>query len=461
MLLTITYTGENATDLGFLLHKNPQRPQAFELSYGKAYVFYPEACDAVCTAALLLDVDPLDLARGKIGSRDGGLFDYVNDRPYVSSSFMSTAISRVFGTAMSGRCDKRQALVESELDLSASVTMLPFRGDKEMLTKVFEPLGYSVRYETGVLYERYETWGQSPYVNLSLSGHVKLQALLRHLYVLLPVFDRQKHYWIGVEEIEKLLRHGEGWLEAHPEKEFIAKRYFKNKYSFARIALDRMDDGESGATSEETEDADVKKQPTLNAQRLDAVVEALKASGAHTVIDMGCGEGNLLALLLQQREFTQIAGTDVSFSVLERAKARLKLDKMPETQKNRLTLFQSSLTYRDSRFSGHDAAAVVEVIEHLDAGRLAALERVVFGETQPKTVLVTTPNIEYNKNFETLPAGKLRHGDHRFEWTRDEFAAWGNRVAGKYGYTVEYGDIGDASEADGAPTQMGVFSKCE
>jgi hypothetical protein len=125
MLLTITYNGENVSDLGYLLHKNPARPQTIELSFGKAHVFYPEVSAERCTAALLLDIDPLDLARGKEGSGSGGLFDYVNDRPYVSSSFMCTAISQAFGTAMSGRCEKRQALADTPLRLSARITMLP------------------------------------------------------------------------------------------------------------------------------------------------------------------------------------------------------------------------------------------------------------------------------------------------------------------------------------------------
>lgn len=163
MLLSITYTantsqGEIATDLGFLLFKNPHRPQAFDLSYGKAYVFYPEAREALCTVALLLDINPIDLARGKVGSKDAGLFDYVNDRPYVSSSFMSTAISRIFGTALTGRCDKKPELAEQALDLTAAVTMLPCKGDNSWLNRVFEPLGYDVHYEASALDENFPQW---------------------------------------------------------------------------------------------------------------------------------------------------------------------------------------------------------------------------------------------------------------------------------------------------------------
>jgi len=139
MLLTITYTGHNTTELSYLLYKNPYRPQVFELNHGKAYVFYPEVSDSRTTAALLLDIDPIDLARGKAGATGGGLFDYVNDRPYVSSSFMSTAISRVFGTAMTGRADSRQALSDSLLDLTATVATLPCRGEQEKFHSTYPP----------------------------------------------------------------------------------------------------------------------------------------------------------------------------------------------------------------------------------------------------------------------------------------------------------------------------------
>jgi len=461
MLLTITYQGQNATDLGFLLHKNPQRPQVFDLSYGKAYVFYMEAETNICTAALLLDIDPLDLARGKVGSRDGGLFDYVNDRPYVSSSFMSTAISKVYGTAMTGRCDKRQEMADSALDLTAIVTMLPCRGDTAMLESVFAPLGYTVVFTASELDEKHPEWGGSRYVDLTLSGKVRLQDLLRHLYVLIPVFDRQKHYWVGKEEVEKLLRHGERWLEEHPEKEFITRRYFARKQGLARLALDRLDNGEGGAIEEADETDNALKKPSLNSRRLTAVVDALKEVGATSVIDMGCGEGNLLQLLMKEKSFAKVAGMDVSCSILERAYQRLKVDRMPELQKNRINLFQSSLTYKDDRYAGYDAAAVVEVIEHLDQNRLAAFEQILFGATKPPVVVLTTPNIEYNENYESLTEGSLRHGDHRFEWTRAEFLQWGNEVADKYGYTVKYSDIGDEDETRGTPTQMGVFTLCE
>jgi len=461
MLLTITYSGRNTTDLGYLLYKNPCHPQTFDLSYGKAHVFYPEVSDERTTVALLLDIDPVDLARGRTGL---GLFDYVNDRPYVSSSFMSTAIAKVFGTAMTGRADEHQALSDSSLDLTASVAMLPCRSEQGMLNRVFEPLGYEVRYETFVSDERFPGWGESRYVNLTIRGNVRLRDLLKHIYVLLPVFDRQKHYWIGEDEVEKLLRNGKDWLPSHPERTYIADRYLKNYRSLVNLALSRLeaadiDSGESTSASDTVESLHEKK-PRLNARRLDSVVETLKDCGARSVIDIGCGDGSLLNLLIKERGFTRIAGVDVSPSALQRAGERLKLDHAGDSMLERVELFQGSLTYRDSRFEGYDAACVIEVIEHLDIPRLVVFERVLFEHARPPVVVLTTPNREYNVKYQSLHDGDLRNVDHRFEWTREEFRRWAMETAKKFGYAVRFSEIGDTDEVLGAPTQMGVFTIC-
>jgi len=464
MLLTITYSGRNTSELGFLLHKNPYRPQSFELGYGSAYVFYPEVSDEKTTAALLLDIDPIDLARGKENSSSGGLFDYVNDRPYVSSSFLSVAISSVFRTAMTGRADEYQALSDSSLDLQAAIAMLPCRSDPVMLNRVFEPLGYEISYETFDMDENFPGWGKSKYVNLTVKGKVRLRDLLRHIYILVPVFDRQKHYWIGRDETDKLLRNAEDWLVNHPEKAYITSRYLKNMRPLVNMAFARLvsADEEAKELAGEEEAQDVPEQKlNLNARRLGSVIAALKSCRARSVIDIGCGEGNLLNLLVRERQFEKIAGTDVSHLALERAAKKLKLDEAGDIMKNRITLFQSSLTYKDTRFAGFDAACVIEVIEHLDISRLAAFERVLFEYAKPRSVVLTTPNREYNVKYENVGEDGLRHGDHRFEWTREEFHKWAKKTAEKYGYTVRFSEIGEADETLGAATQMGVFTLCE
>ena len=462
MLLTITYEGEHTQELGYLLHKNPERAQQFELSYGKAYVFYPEVSDTRTTAALLLDIDPLDLARGKVGSKDGGLFDYVNDRPYASTSFMSTAIVRIFGTAMNGRCDKRQELADTPLKLTATLSSLKDNGDTELAKEMFGPLGYEVKTQRTKLDDSFPEWGISPYIDLTISGTVKLSELLNHIYVLIPVFDKQKHYYISEDEIQKLLDHGEGWLADHPYKEKITRRYFTARKSYARKALDILlsDDMIETESAEEAENTEEKEECTpLNTQRMETVKNAVLASGASSVIDLGCGECRLTSLLLNEQQIKKVTACDVSVAELEKAAQRLHLDRMQPYRRNKLTLIQASLTYRDKRFEGYDCACVIEVIEHIEPMRIPAFERAVFEFAAPRTVILTTPNREYNANYEHMQENTLRHGDHRFEWTREEFRAWTEHICEKFGYTCKISGIGDADENLGSPTQMGVFTK--
>lgn len=464
MLLTITTTYQPATDLGYLLHKHPSRAQSFSLSFGQAHVFYPEASIERCTAALLLDIDPVQLSRGQRAGGTTPLEPYVNDRPYVASSFLSVALSDVLGTALNGHCASRQELADTKIPLQAKLTVLPCRGGEGFLKRLFEPLGYSVTAESHLLDEKYPEWGKSAYYTVTLQATCRLSDLLTHLYVLVPVLDDDKHYWIGKDEIEKLLRRGKGWLETHPEREQIALRYLKHKRSLARAAIARLiiEDSPDQDTLEESADLEeekLEKPVSLHQQRLGAVLATLRQAGAKRVLDLGCGEGKLLKLLLQDRSFEKIVGMDVSYRALETAQSRLDLDRLPARQKERITLLHGALTYRDKRLEGYDAAAVVEVIEHLDLARLAAFERVLFEFARPATVVITTPNSEYNVKFTDLPAGKFRHKDHRFEWTRAEFQAWAARIAGRFGYAVRFLALGPEDPLVGAPSQMGIFTR--
>jgi 3' terminal RNA ribose 2'-O-methyltransferase Hen1 len=464
VLLTLTTTHSPATDIGFLLRKNPARLQTFNLTFGKAHVFYPEASPARCTAALLVEVDPVGLVRRRRGpaGEGGALEQYVNDRPYAASSFMSVAIADVFGSALAGNSKERPELVDEALPLTAGISALPCRGGEEFLRKLFQPLGYSVRATQLPLDETFPDWGQSRYFQVELAGHQSLRSLLSHLYVLVPVLDDDKHYWVGDDEVNKLLRHGEGWLNTHPARDTITRRYLKHQRSLVDDALARLvgedvPDREAAEDHPAREEEAIERTISLNEQRLGTVLAALKATDATRVLDLGCGEGRLLQALLKEGQFTEIVGMDVSHRVLEIARDRLRYDRLQPVQKQRLRLLHGSLIYRDARLSGFDAAAVVEVIEHLDPPRLAAFERVVFECARPKTVVITTPNREYNVKWETLPAGRFRHRDHRFEWTRDEFRAWATELASRFGYEVHFLPVGPEDPALGSPTQMGVF----
>ncbi|WP_068924927.1 3' terminal RNA ribose 2'-O-methyltransferase Hen1 [Planobispora rosea] len=520
MLLTISTTARPATDLGFLLHKHPDRVQEFGQSYGVARVFYPEASEERCTAALMLDVDPVRLVRSRGRSTpDYALGQYVNDRPYAASSLLAGALADVFRTARAGRCNARPELAAGPIPLEVTLPALPCRGGPELAHRLFEPLGWEADARAVPLDEGFPEWGDSRYVRLALRGEVRLADALNQLYVLLPVLDDAKHYWIAPDEVDKLIRAGESWLAAHPERSLITRRYLGRRWALARAAFARL--AELGDDVEEALEPPIEEEPAvspeefpeplpeeapadlppvlgpglgtptapaggdgsaapgetfsapeaeggteagaegagrrpLNVTRREAVVGVLRELGARTVIDLGCGTGQLVGALLADSAFTRVAGTDVSAQALTVAARKLRLDRMPERQRERLELFQGALTYADDRFAGYDAAVLMEVVEHVDPPRLPALERVVFGTARPRHAVVTTPNAEYNVRYEFLTG--MRHPDHRFEWTRAEFAAWAAKVCGEYRYTVAFRPVGDDDPEVGPPTQMAVFT---
>ncbi len=464
MFLTLTTTHRPATDLGFLLHKHPDRVQQFAQSSGTATVFYPEASEERCTAALLLEIDAVRLARtaGR-NAPDFSLAQYVNDRSYAASSLLGVALADVFSTARSGRCRSRQELADSAIPLQCEIPVLPCRGGPGVAHRIFAPLGWQVEATSIPLDQRFAGWGESRYVRLSLSGTMRLADALNQLYVLLPVLDEAKHYWQGPDEVDKLLRSGAGWLAGHPERGMITRRYLGRRDALTRVALARLAelDGDheeliDPAGEEEVAQLAERRQP-LNEQRHDVMLAALRTLGADSVIDLGCGSGQFLARLINEPGLTKITGMDVSTRSLQAAARRLRLDPMNERQAARIELFQGSLTYEDPRLAGYSAAVLMEVIEHLDPSRLGALERVVFAAARPAAVLVSTPNAEYNANYEGL-SGR-RHPDHRFEWTRADFAGWTGRVAGAHGYTVELTGIGEHDPEHGTPTQLAVFHR--
>ena len=312
---------------------------------------------------------------------------------------------------------------------------------------------------------QFPDWGDSPYLALRIRAEARLRDLLQHLYVLLPVLDDDKHYWVGADEVDKLLRRGGEWLAAHPDRDLIARRYLRHDQRLTRDALARLFEDEAGDPDRSDQESDareeaVERKVSLHDQRLAAVLGVITGSGARSVLDLGCGGGQLLTELVAEPGVERIVGLDVSHRALETAARRLHLDRMAPRQRERVELLHGSLTYRDGRLRGFDAAAVVEVIEHLDPARLGAFERAVFGSARPGIVIVTTPNAEYNALFDGLPAGSFRHGDHRFEWTRAQFAEWAAGVAVRHGYRTELSGIGPEDTGGlGCPSQMAVFRR--
>lgn len=463
MLLTLSTSMPDPGDLGYLLHKHPGRAQSFQVATGVVHVLWPEVTDERSTVAVLLEVDPVALVRGRSGRGDNGfsLSQYVNDRPYAASSMLSVALGKVFRTAMTGRCDARPELVGRAVPLEVRAPALPTRGGVDLVERLFSPLGWSVTTTPIGLDDDVPAWGASPYVDLRLAGVLTVAEALTQLYVLMPVLDDTKHYWVSTDEVDKLMRAGGSWLAAHPERELITSRYLGHHRTLVQDAVSRLaevNDTEAETLDGPEVDGEERATPLVQLRKA-AVLAALRAEGAATVVDLGCGEGALLRELIADPAFSKVLGVDVSHRALQIATRRLHLDRMPDSQRARLELLQSSATYRDDRLAGYDAVVLMEVVEHVDLTRLPALERSVFAHARPTSVLVTTPNVEHNVRYPSIPAGGMRHRDHRFEWTRREFQEWAGATATSYGYSVRFEPVGEDDPEVGPPTQMAVFRK--
>lgn len=460
MLLTITTTHAPATDLGYLLHKSPGRVHSSDLSFGRGHVFYPHADEGRCTAALFLEVDSVALVRGR---GDSPLAAYVSDRPYVASSFLSVAIARMLGTALSGRSKEREQLAQTELPLEARLSAIAPRGGEHVVRALFEPLGWRVEIDRIPLDAQHPEWGEGRVMRVRLAGTARLESLLSHLYVLLPVLDDEKHYYVDENEVAKLLRHGEGWLAQHPARELVTRRYLRHQRSLVRLALAQLepraddDEDDDGAERSPPPEQAIEASISLDARRRAFARALLEEAGARRVADLGCGEGKLTAELAKERWTESVIGLDVHTRSLERAAERIA--RLPEHARNKIELLPGSLVYRDARLCDLDAATCLEVIEHLELDRLDAFERALFGAARPRLVLVTTPNREHNALFATLPQGRFRHSDHRFEWTRAEHRAWAHGAAERHGYDVRFASIGDDHAELGPPTQASIFTR--
>ena len=464
MLITLTCYAPNAAEIGYLLAKHPDSVFEREFSAGKVWAFYPEVADDHLTIACLTEIDSVGLVRGP--ASEARLDQYVNDRPYVASSLTSVALKTAFATAMSGRSQSMPQRVDEKLRWEATLPAVACDAGEDFIRRIFAPLAYSVTTTRLPLDAQFPAWGQADLYSARLEGEQTVRDVFTHLYLLLPVLDNSKHYRVDTDEMEKLVAHGGQWLAAHPERELITRRYLRYKRPLVASALARLAELEDASPQEAADEAPEPEEPVeqalgLHEQRLNAVMAAVREIQARSLADLGCGEGRLLALALKERAIARILGVDVSSQALAVANRRLHLDRLPEAQRERIVLAQGSLLYRDRRLEGFDVATLVEVIEHLDAPRLGAMERVLFEHARPRRVVITTPNREYNVRWEQVSTRRLRHRDHRFEWTRAECQAWAGRVAAAYRYRFNHQEIGPADPELGAPSQLVIFDRLD
>lgn len=452
-MLLISTSHRPATDLGFLLHKNPHRAHNASFSFGEAWLFYPEITEERCTAALVLDIDAVGLTRAR-NQNQAAIESYVNDRPYVAGSMLATVMTKMLGTAIGGRSKERPELAQSVIPLEARLPVVSATSEA-FVRGLFEPLGWAVEVTPLPLDPQFPEWGESTYFDVTIRGEGRLCDLLNQIYVLVPVMDARKHYYFDRDEVEKLLRKAEGWLKDHPLQGAIIQRYLRRRQSLIQMALDQLNEGAEEEPEETPIEPKEEKPKRLHEVRHDAVQKEISDSGAKTVLDLGCGSGRLLRWLVRRASIDRVLGVEVSWRLVERL-----LDfaeRLPSHSKRKLEIIHGSLLYHDARLEGFDFAAVVEVIEHLDPARLRAFERVVFERARPKRVCVTTPNREYNAVYEAEGMVGMRHDDHRFEWTRSEFKEWVDQVCERNSYTAEIKGIGEEHEEFGASSQMAVF----
>lgn len=353
MLLTITCKDPDARDLSWLMHKRPERFQFFNLPYGKAHVFFPEYSDEKTIACLLLEVESAGL--NEICKAREGEFQYVNPRQFLSGSLLASAIAKVFASAIKGICEERSELAQKPFNFEIEIANFSCRLKPEYVERLFAPLGYEIKFVplTNQYAERTMQFG-----NLRLSAKATLRNILSQLFILLPVFDRQIHFWIGEDQLEKFVRHAKGWLENHPEKRFIINEYFWQAAELKYCVIEQFD---ALAVVEEP-------APYLKALRQIKIAEILAQHNAKSVLDLGCGNGSLLQHLAAQKTFARLCGMDISARNIEDARKRLCAPGRRFCADG--DIFVSSLTYRDKRFAGHDALVLSEVIEHFERERM-------------------------------------------------------------------------------------------
>lgn len=464
-MLFISTTHNPASDLGYLLRKNPANLYEGKTAFGTLKVFYPEVSEEKTTAVLVVEIDPIALVRRK--EDQGSAEQYVNDRPYTANSYVSVGIAEAFGSAMGGGSKERPELAETAIPLTLRIPVVRAKKGEDLIRRFFEPLGYSVEITALPLDEKFPEWGQSSYFDVTLTGTQRLCDALRHVYVLLPVLDEKKHYYMDKQEVEKIISKGKGWLADHPEKALILRTSLGRKPSLMREAFEQLSNAEPDLKAPDEESVDpaeatnqpverAPKKQTLHRQRHDRVTELVRELKPKSVIDLGCGEGKFIRSIIPIQGIEKIVGLELSYYTLERAIKTLQLEDGGGRYGHRVELIHGSLLYRDKRTEGFDVATVIEVIEHMEAHRLPAFAKVVFGFAKPKTVIVTTPNREYNAVYNDI---EFRHDDHRFEWTREEFQNWVNGVCDQFGYEAEIEGIGDEHPEYGCPSQMAVFKR--
>lgn len=449
MQLTIRATGQDAKVISYLLAKNPNN--LYERSVNGHFIrmFYSQFAEEEVEVTFFVTPDPIGLSSNQSEIYD--ITSYINDREFVVSSIFCTFLRTALGTALNGKPKEDYiSWVNHSFPLEFSFGPLASNLSNLEIEELFQPLGYEVAITYGEVNYRVNIKKKSTARYITLKGLTTLQKGLRQLFVLIPVLDNYKHYYIDEKEIEKIERYGEGWLDTHPQRQFILKQAlrFKEVYSL----VERQ--------SEEKQNTEVEQKVRLNDLRYEKIIQKVNEfKNRDTIVDLGSGEGKLSVKLGFVDGVKEILAVEPSES--ESIKALKRFEKVQEKE-NFVMPKQiiGSLFYYDERLKNKDIIILCEVIEHIDAYRLPKIMRTILHDYRPKVLLITTPNKEYNEVYQ-LGDGAHRHSDHRFEWTREEFSDWCETQSEASEYNVTFDGIGEEHELYGYPTQMCIFTRKE
>ena len=496
MYLTVKAAGPHAGMISHLLAKNPHNRYERNEKGARVRLIYSAFAEEKIEFTIFATPDPIDLVKGSPHSYD--ITQYINDREFVVSSLFCSYIRPALGTALNGKPKADYAdWVEHVFPLEVTFGPVASNLPDAVIESLFTALGYEADIERGAAEYTFDLKSRSSVRNIRVSGQATLQQMLRQLFILMPVLDDYKHYYIGTEEIDKLQRYGEGWLQDHPQQELIIKRALRFApliADYRKLAGDNVQKAAVNLLDTNTTDTDANtlQQPgneqittgitasqqgeadtlsssadvqetavppiRLNELRYQAIVDQVSSlPRRRSVVDFGAGEGKLSVRLAGIEGVEQVYAVEPSAYAGLRALERFgKLER--EGQQIVPRLVTGSLFYRDDQWAGQDVIILCEVIEHINEHRLPQVMATLLDEYHPETLIMTTPNREYNAVYE-MEEQEIRHTDHRFEWTRAEWADHCQDWVSGRPYEVSLHGIGDISEIHGQPTQMAVFRR--
>jgi 3' terminal RNA ribose 2'-O-methyltransferase Hen1 len=448
MQLTIKATGNNAEVISYLLAKNPNNLYERRNNGHFVRMFYNKFSHEEVEVTLFVTPDPIGLARNSSETYD--ITSYINDREFVVSSIFCSFIRSSLGTALNGKPKEEYAAwVDHAFNIEFSFGPVASDLSDQQIIELFNPLGYEVKISYGEANYQMDIKNKSTARFIVLKGLTTLQNGLRQLFVLIPVLDNYKHYYIDEKEIEKIERYGEGWLDTHPQRETIFRRALRFKELYRSVEKD---------TGTNQKGKVLENKVRLNDLRYEKIVDCINnLNNKESIVDFGSGEGKLSVRLGFVKGVREILAVEPS------EYATLKAIKRFEELKDKEDFIQptpimGSLFYYDERLKSKDIMVLCEVIEHIDEYRLPKIMATIFREYKPKTLIITTPNKEYNQVYDM--GKEYRHPDHRFEWTREEFHEWCiGQNPGNYELTFD--GIGEEHQSFGFPTQLCLFTHKE